>query len=139
MSGTASIVRAVRKSVMNGKAQKRYRAAKVLTAIPLIVFAAAMLCFIAAGSLPDPFRYRNDTYAFGEKRAGPCTHRNIYSGADRNYFFAVLHRSGSYCDLLYRTGRLGSVIGCLMFDEECGQVFFINKGKICEKLLLVNN
>ena len=36
---------------MNGKAQKRYRAAKVLTAIPLIVFVVAMLCFIAAGFL----------------------------------------------------------------------------------------
>ena len=36
---------------MDVKAQKRYRAAKVLTAIPLIVFVVAMLCFIAAGFL----------------------------------------------------------------------------------------
>ena len=39
---------------MNGKAQKRYRAAKILTAIPLIVFVVAMLCFIAAGFLERP-------------------------------------------------------------------------------------
>ena len=39
---------------MNGKAQKRYRAAKILTAIPLIVFVVAMLCFITAGFLERP-------------------------------------------------------------------------------------
>ena len=125
---------------MNGKAQKRYRAAKVLTAIPLIVFVVAMLCFIAAGflerptnrgsSLSDHLLYRNDICSFGKERACSCSHWNIYSGADRNYFFAVLHRSGSYCNLLYRTGRLGSMIDGLTFDEKIAdRSFFINKGK----------
>ena len=128
---------------MDVKAQKRYRAAKVLTAIPLIVFVVAMLCFIAAGfliffahvrifglhvppsdSLSDHLLYRNDICSFGEERACSCSHWNIYSGADRNYFFAVLHRSGSYCDLLYRTRCLRSIIDGLTFDEDRGQVFF---------------
>ena len=137
---------------MDGKAQKRYRAAKILTAIPLIVFVVAMLCFIAAGflerptnrgsvyffahvhifglhvppsdSLSDHLLYRNDICSFGKERACSCSHWNIYSGADRNYFFAVLHRSGSYCDLLYRTRCLRSIIDGLTFDEDRGQVLF---------------
>ena len=81
-------------------------------------------------SLSDHLLYRNDICSFGEERACSCSHWNIYSGADRNYFFAVLHRSGSYCNLLYRTGRLGSMIDGLTFDEKIAdRSFFINKGK----------
>ena len=78
-----------------------------------------------AGSLSDPLLYGNDTCAFGEKRAGPCAHRNIYFGADRNNFFAVLYRSGSYCDFLYRTGCLGSMTDGLTLDENRGQIVLI--------------
>ena len=48
---------------MNEKAQKRNRAAKVLTAIPLIVFVAAVLCFIAACFLERPTN-RGTVYSF---------------------------------------------------------------------------
>ena len=48
---------------MDVKSQKRYRAAKVLTAIPLIVFVAAMLCFLAAGFLERPTN-RGTVYSF---------------------------------------------------------------------------